>query len=95
MIFVFDLKVSHQDGIFFLANAADIAHNSGDQNLIEIKCRFRMLVLEMHFYTVQLGQLGVAYKADMGLEHFANIGSTLFGHCRHDFRTFRPIGMGY
>ena len=83
MVFVFDLEVSYQDGILFLANTANIAHNSGDQDLIEIKLRFRMLVLEMHFNTVQFGQLGVADKADMRLEPFPNVGSTLFGSRCH------------
>ena len=77
LVFVLNLKMSHKNGIFFFANTTYIAADSGDHNLIEIKRRFNMFVLEMHFNTVQLGQTGVAYKTYMCGKHFANIGTPL------------------
>ena len=78
LIFVFDLEMPHQYCILLFADAADIAHNSGDHDLVEIERRLGVLVLEMHLDTVQLGQFGVAHEANVRRKHFANVGSSLF-----------------
>ena len=56
-----------------------------------------MLVLEMHLDAVQLGQLGVADVADVGREHFSDVGASLSGPfvgCTvAAVGSLRPIGL--
>ena len=65
--------------VLFFSDATDVADNSGDHDLVEIEGRLGVFVFEMHLDTVQLGKFGIADEADMGGEHFANVGSSLFG----------------